>query len=99
MQPEEKAEIAQRLRTANGHLNAVIGMVEAGEPCESILHQLSAVRATLHAVGIKLLTCQLKLSLDIVCYSPRVADREAAISQLLILYRLLPRYFDYTGRE
>src|SRR4030067_3085050 len=40
MQAEEQAEIARRLRSAGGHLEAITGMLEAGEPCEPILHQL-----------------------------------------------------------
>jgi len=57
MQAEEQVEIILRLRTSRGHLEAVIGMVETGEACESILHQLSAVCAALRAVGIEVLTC------------------------------------------
>ena len=37
----------QRLRTARGHLDAVLRMVEADRYCVDILHQLSAVEAAI----------------------------------------------------
>ncbi len=37
----------QRLRTARGHLDAVLRMVEADRYCIDILHQLSAVEAAI----------------------------------------------------
>lgn len=89
MQAEERARIAQHLRTTHGHLNVVIDMVEAGEPWMSILLQLCAVRAALSSIRIKLLICQLRQSQEIIRWSSVAADREATISQLLILYRLL----------
>ena len=55
MQAEEQAEIVRRLRSAGGHLEAIIGMLEAGEPCEPILHQLGAVQSALRAAGARLL--------------------------------------------
>jgi DNA-binding FrmR family transcriptional regulator len=98
MQAEENAEVILRLRTSRGHLEAVIGMVETGEACESILHQLSAVYAALRAVGIKVLTCQLRQSQEIIRWSPIAADRAAELSRLLVFYRLLSRY-SYRERE
>lgn len=98
MQVEEQAEIILRLRTSKGHLEAVIGMVETGEACESILHQLSAVRGALRAVRIKLLTCQLRQSQEIIRWSPIAADRIAELSRLLVLYRLVSRH-SYRERE
>lgn len=37
------ADIAKRLKRANGHLLSVIGMIEAGRPCVDIAQQLHAV--------------------------------------------------------
>ena len=36
-------EIVRRLRRAEGHLKAVIGMIEAGRPCLELAQQLHAV--------------------------------------------------------
>lgn len=98
MQAEERAEIVRRLRSAGGHLEAIIGMVEAAEPCEPILHQLSAVQAALRAVGARVLVCQLKQSQGLIRNSPCVEDRVAEITRLLVLYHLLTKYSTYYER-
>ena len=52
MHPEGRTAIVMRLRSAEGHLGAVIDLLEAGEaPCEQVLHQLGAVRAALRVAG------------------------------------------------
>lgn len=99
MQADEQAEIVRRLRSAGGHLEAIIGMLEAGEPCESILHQLGAVQAALRAAGARLLTCQLRQSQDFIRHNPCAEDRVAEITRLLVLYHLLTKYSDYSKSE
>ena len=98
MQAEEQAEIVRRLRTARGHLDAVIGMLDAAEPCEPILHQLGAVEAALRAAGARLLACQLRRSQEVIRHSPCADDRVAEIARLHVLYHLLTKYSDYSGR-
>jgi CsoR family transcriptional regulator, copper-sensing transcriptional repressor len=49
--PKEKTEVLRRLKTARGHLDGVIGMVEQDVYCLEILKQLSAVRSALDRVG------------------------------------------------
>jgi hypothetical protein NreA len=73
MQPEERAEIIQRLRSAKCHLGAVISLLEAGKPCEQVLHQLSAVRAALRVAGARLLDGQINHSKEV--FSPYKSRR------------------------
>ncbi len=49
--PKEHSAIVGRLKSAAGHLRAVIGMVEAGKSCDEVLHQLGAVQAALAVAG------------------------------------------------
>ena len=98
MQADEQAEIVRRLRSARGHLGAIICMLEAGEPCEPVLHQLGAVQAALHAAGARLLACQLRHSQGVIRDSPCAEDLVAEIARLLVLYQLLTKYSDYNGR-
>lgn len=53
MTPEKinSTQLIRRLRSAQGHLQTVTGMVEAGEPCEQALHQLNAVQGALKAAA------------------------------------------------
>lgn len=39
--------IARRLKRANGHLETIIEMIEAGRPCTEIAQQLSAVEGAI----------------------------------------------------
>ncbi len=89
MLPEEQAAILKRLRSAEGHLRAIIGMVETGQNCEKILHQLHAVEAALQASGRHLLHCQVKQSIDIVSQNHSLEKRTAEIERLVALYRFL----------
>ena len=89
MLPEEKALILTRLRSAEGHLGAVIGMVEAGQNCEKVLNQLHAVEAALQASGRHLLHCQVQQSIDIVSQHPSLEKRSSEIERLVDLYRFL----------
>jgi DNA-binding FrmR family transcriptional regulator len=58
MEFNPQREIMQRLRSAAGHLNAVIYMAESGQSCEEVLHQLNAVQAALRIAGIKIVCCE-----------------------------------------
>jgi DNA-binding FrmR family transcriptional regulator len=99
MQADEQAEIVRRLRSAGGHLNAIVGMLEAAEPCEPILHQLGAVQAALRAAGARLLACQLRQSQEVILHSPCADDRVAEIARILVLYHFLTKYSDYNERD
>lgn len=52
--------IVNRLRRAQGQLNAVIGMVEQDRPCEEVLPQLAAVSKAIDRAGYKLLATNLR---------------------------------------
>ena len=94
MQLEERADIIKRLRSAEGHLGAVIRLVEAGKPCEQVLHQLGAVRAALRVAGAQLLGCQITSSEEIIQNSSCPEEREAELTRLVDLYHLVVQYSD-----
>ena len=92
MKPEQQSEIIHRLRCAAGHLNAVIEMTNAGQPCEQVLHQLNAVEAALRAVGIKLIICQAQSSQAILLESPSLKQRIAELKRIQSLYTIFLKY-------
>jgi DNA-binding FrmR family transcriptional regulator len=95
MQPEQQAEMIRRLHSAQGHLRAVINMVEANEPCELVLHQLSAVQAALLASGARLLACQVETSKSAIQLSTCPEERAAELDRLSNLYQIMmksPKY-------
>ena len=86
--PEARKAIVNRLRTTEGHLRAVIGMVEADTPCEEVLHQLDAVEAALYATGRALRYCQFRKSIETIRHSPSAEARMAELERLASLYGL-----------
>lgn len=96
MEPEQRKEILQRLRSAAGHLNAVIEMVAAGAPCEQVLRQSGAVQAALRNAGIRILICQARRSEAIIVESPRLEERQVELKRLCELYSILIRYSNQT---
>ncbi|MFV0280176.1 MAG: metal-sensing transcriptional repressor [Rhodoblastus sp.] len=40
-------DIVRRLKKAEGHLRAIIGMIEAGRPCMQLAQQMQAVESAL----------------------------------------------------
>ncbi len=96
MKSNQQAEIIQRLRCAAGHLNAVIEMVEKGQPCEQVLHQLNAVQAALRAAGSKIIHCQAQSSQDVIMNSPSLNQRVAELERLQSLYTIFVQHFKHT---
>lgn len=51
MEPQRKADALLRLKTARGHLDGIIRMVEDDAYCVDVMKQLSGVRAALGRVS------------------------------------------------
>lgn len=93
MNSEPDPKIVRRLRCAAGHLNAVIEMMESGEPCEHILHQLNAVQAALQTAGGKIIECQALSSQDVILNSNSVTQRTAELRHLQSLYTIFVKQY------
>lgn len=44
---ESHAEVVKRLKRAEGHLRAIIAMIEDGRPCAEVAQQMHAVEAAM----------------------------------------------------
>ena len=60
LEPEDTKTIITRLKRANGHLNAVIRMLEEGSECEDALTQLAAVNKAIARGGYALVATGLQ---------------------------------------
>ncbi|MEA3424498.1 MAG: metal-sensitive transcriptional regulator [Bacillota bacterium] len=49
---ESKKKILNRLKTIKGHIGGVEKMIADDQPCEDIALQISAIRASVHKVGM-----------------------------------------------
>lgn len=59
-QAELQRKIINRLRRANGQLNAVIAKVEEGGSCRDVIVQLSAVNSALERAGFTIVSSALQ---------------------------------------
>ena len=92
MKPTQQSEIIRRLRCAAGHLNAVIEMAEAGQPCEQVLHQLGAVEAAIRTAGSKMIICQAQSIQNIILESASPKQRLDELKRLQSLYTIFLQY-------
>jgi CsoR family transcriptional regulator, copper-sensing transcriptional repressor len=75
-----RAEVVSRLKSARGHLDGILGMIDDDAYCIDLLMQLSAVRAALNGVSHLIVQhhldhCFMKLV--------RSGDEKGAVAELL----------------
>jgi DNA-binding FrmR family transcriptional regulator len=92
MKSDQQADILRRLQCAAGHLNAVIKMTEAGQPCELVLYQLNAVEAALRAVVVRMIQNQAYSSQDVIVNSDSEIQRTTELQRLQSLYSIFLKY-------
>lgn len=85
---EQQTAIVRRLRSAEGHLRAVIDMVELGKPCEEVLQQLAAVEAAINAAGRALRYGQFRRSVETILHDTHAETRLTEVARLAALYGL-----------
>ena len=78
--PERKTEALNRLRSARGHVDAVIRMVEEDAYCIDVIKQIAAVRAALDRVA----RMELRKHVE-TCFARAVkaGDERTAVDELL----------------
>lgn len=64
LEPEAIKPSIARLKRARGQLDAVIRMLEAGEECETVVTQLSAVAKAVDKAGFAIIMTGLKQCLE-----------------------------------
>ncbi len=55
MEQATQTEVLQRLRNVDGHVRAIMRMVEEGQPCADLIQQARAVRGAMRQVSILLI--------------------------------------------
>lgn len=88
MHPDDPQDLLRRLRTADGHLRGVIAMLEEGQSCEQVLHQLLAVQAALRTTGCCLIEQQMQSSIEIIRDNDSPEVRTQALERLVRLYQM-----------
>lgn len=89
--PETRHAIANRLRTSEGHLRAIVDMLETSAPCDDVLHQLDAVESALHIAACALRYSQFARSIEIIRHDLNAERRLAELEQIAALYKVCLR--------
>lgn len=87
MLPENKESILNRLKTARGHLDGIVRMVQDEAYCVDIMKQMSAVQASLERANRLVLKNHLE-----TCFSDAVRDGKgpAAVAELVDAVKFTP---------
>jgi DNA-binding FrmR family transcriptional regulator len=85
MQNERQTSL-WRLRSAEGHLHAVISMLEAECGCEKALAQLAAVRGAIDSIAVRLLNEQVEYSKQVILDDPSPERRCKELGRLVALF-------------
>jgi DNA-binding FrmR family transcriptional regulator len=83
-----KTDIVRRLKTARGHLEGVLGMIEDNASCIDLLTQLSAIRSALSQVNHLIVQHHLdRCFMELI----RSGDEKTAVAELLSTLAYDPR--------
>ena len=93
---DQQPEIMQRLRSAAGHLNAVLAMAESGQSCEDVLHQLNAVQSALRIAGMKMICCEAESVREDILNSLSFPQCSTQLHRLQSLYTIYIQHFNQT---
>ena len=85
---ESHPAIINRLRRARGHLDKVVAMLEAGEPCMTLAQQLQAVESAIASAKTTLIEDHLDHCLDHVA-GPLDAAKRRQIEEFKKMARYL----------
>ncbi|HWT34526.1 MAG TPA: metal-sensitive transcriptional regulator [Microbacterium sp.] len=58
--PQTQKQVLNRLRRAQGQLNAVIGAIESGAGCRDVVIQLAAVSSALDKAGFQIIATAMR---------------------------------------
>jgi DNA-binding FrmR family transcriptional regulator len=96
-----KADLLQRLSSAEGHLRGIAGMVERGADCESVVRQTLAVQAALRQITHLALRHHLEHCVPqrLTGASGDSAAREQCLSEITALYRMLGGRLPPEGKD
>lgn len=86
-----KQSVANRLRSAAGHINGIGRMVEQDEYCIDVIHQIQAVQAALDKVALMVLDDHMHHCVIQAARSDDEAERERVLGELHDVFETLSK--------
>lgn len=96
---EFRADLARRLRCAEGHLRAITGMIETDADCQAVLQQMVAVQGALREVNRRLVKHYLEDCLPTDLQASDPALRQRVLENVVALYELIGGHPRPLGRK
>lgn len=88
---KERENAIRRLKTVEGHLRGVIGMLERDEYCIDIIRQIQAVEAALNKVSTQILDEHLNSCVTTALQGNNLKERERVLKEII-------EVFDMSGK-
>ena len=82
MNDHDKAAVLNRLKSASGHLNGIITMVEQDRYCIDVIKQIQATQAALAKVSQIILDQHLRSCVTTAIQGDDPADRERVLAEI-----------------
>lgn len=87
MDDQTRQRVVNRLKSAAGHINGVVSMVEDDRYCVDIIKQIQAVQAALARTSEVILGNHLNTCVTTAMQSGDSGEREQAITEILEVFR------------
>ncbi len=87
MKSENTAQILKRLKSVEGHVRGVARMVEQGEYCIDIVHQIQAVQKALQKINGLVLDRHLHTCVSDALRGEDAGKRETVIQEIMNVFQ------------
>lgn len=84
--PEHSKDLVNRARSIQGHLGAIVRMLEEDAYCVDIIHQTQAVQKAIDKLNAMLLEHHLQSCVTTAIRSRNPSERERVINELLQVF-------------
>ena len=84
----EKEDVLKRLKSIEGHVRGVAGMVEKDAYCIDLIRQIQAIQAALNKVSSKILDDHLNSCLVTAIRGDNPEERERVLREIAEIYEM-----------
>jgi DNA-binding FrmR family transcriptional regulator len=83
----DHTENIQRLKTIEGHIRGIQKMLENGDYCIDIIHQIQAVESALHKVSTRILDGHLNTCLTTAVQGEDLEERKRVLNEITEVFQ------------
>lgn len=87
MDETTRTEAIHRLKSAAGHINGIVRMLEEDRYCIDVIKQIQAVQTALSRVSESILEAHLRTCVTTAIQGDDVEERERVLTEVIEVYR------------